>query len=214
MSDNVVFLQQLKENILDFDITLQGLEQLEMYVYFIIQTEQMTVGFKAEKTGIGDKWSVKIPPVPFLERTSYQFYMCVIANGYYFEPLRGTVTIMGSQEVYVTKPENTTLKSTIVPDNTASAAPTNIVMSIPAMESTPSKKRWSEKSIAELAAEITKDDANESKLPAKKTIIVNESTTSVGNTKDVVVKQILKDIGIVPPLPKSRASRFSLRKAH
>ncbi|MGI0075923.1 MAG: hypothetical protein ACREAU_00775 [Nitrosopumilaceae archaeon] len=192
MENNILFINATKDNFIDFDLTVQGIEEKETYVYLIIETtNNITVGFEASRQN-DNKWSVKIPPLPFLEKTTYNYHICTIVDGYHFTPLKGTVTITGSQEVYITNPQNTTLQSTVSPvDPPASAIPqttTGIVISVPTTENETPKKKWREKSIAEIASEITKT------APPKK-IIVTESATDKNNPKDDAVKEILKEFG-------------------
>ena len=114
--DNLVTITNIKENDIEFNVDVQGNKNEEINVTFIIEAKDMEIGFPAKK--IDDKWCVTIPPLPFLEKTGYNFHINVVVDGYLFEPLRGMVNVVGTHEVYTTTPKNVTISST-VPDNSS-----------------------------------------------------------------------------------------------
>lgn len=101
----MVTISNVKSNVLEFDADIQGVDTSDMAVKFIINANGMNIGFDARHLS-GSKWEVNIPPLPMLERTAYPFKMDVMSDGYYFEPLQGTVNIVGSHDVYVSTPSN------------------------------------------------------------------------------------------------------------
>ena len=107
--DNVVTVTNTKENILEFELTVQGLSAKKVEAKFIIKAKGMEFAFPCE-SGEGNKWSVTIPPMPQLERTAYNCCISVVADGYYFEPMTGTVNVVGTHEVYSSTPKNKTVE--------------------------------------------------------------------------------------------------------
>jgi len=106
--DNLVTISNTKENVLEFDVEIEGIDSNGMSVRFIIEASGVELGFDSKKQ-TEKKWTVNIPALSILEKTSYPFHIDVIVDGYYFEPLHGSVNVVGTHEVYASKPENVTL---------------------------------------------------------------------------------------------------------
>lgn len=106
--ENIVVISNTKENTLEFDVDVQGIETDEMAVRFVIETGTMDLGFDSEKQA-KNKWSVKIPALPILDTAMYPFHINIVVDGYNFTPLQGSVNVIGTHEVYASKPENITL---------------------------------------------------------------------------------------------------------
>jgi len=106
--DNLVTISNKKDNVLEFDVDVQGIDTNDMTVRFIIEASGMELGFDSKKQS-ERKWSVEIPALSMLDTTAYPFHIDIIVDGYYFEPLRGSVNVVGTHEVYASKPENVTL---------------------------------------------------------------------------------------------------------
>jgi len=104
----VVTISNSKDNTLEFDVDVQGIETDEMAVRFVIETGSMNLGFDSEKKA-KNKWSVKIPALPILDATMYPFHINIVVDGYNFTPLQGSVNVVGTHEVYASAPENITL---------------------------------------------------------------------------------------------------------
>jgi len=110
MDNNVVTITNTKDNTLEFTLHVQGLrEEGKPLVRFVIKTEGVCLTYPCNMTEEG-KWEVVIVKAGFFERTTYNFFIEVIADGYYFEPLSGTVNVVGSPELYSTKPQNITFQ--------------------------------------------------------------------------------------------------------
>jgi hypothetical protein len=106
--DNVVLINSSKETDLDFSLTLEG-PQTEPKVKFIIKTGKMELGFDCQK-GTENNWTVKIPRLDeILKNTAYNYTLMVFVDGYYLEPMKGSVNLQGTPDVYVTKPKNSKL---------------------------------------------------------------------------------------------------------
>jgi hypothetical protein len=109
--DNVVTINHTKENKLEFELTMDGVENKDTTVMMMIESKGMVLGFKAEHKE-KDTWTVKLPKLPMLERTAYQFHITVDVDGYHFEPFQGTCNVVGSAKIYSSDPKNVTLQPT------------------------------------------------------------------------------------------------------
>lgn len=96
--ENVISIVNTRENPLEFDISIQGVDDKETSVKFVIETNPVHFCFLCEK-GDGDKWIVNIPPLPHIERVSYPFHIEIVVDGYYFEPYSGTLIVTAEPEV-------------------------------------------------------------------------------------------------------------------
>lgn len=109
MDNNLVTISKVKDNVLEFNVIVKGIEETNMSVNFIIEADEMNLSFNSEKGKGEDDWSVKIPALSMLETTSYPFHIDVIVDGYHFEMSKGSITVVGSHDIYISKPENITL---------------------------------------------------------------------------------------------------------
>jgi hypothetical protein len=98
--DNVINITQTKDNTIEFDVKIDGLPAGDVKVLLIMHLEKFCLSFKCEPSEDG-KWRCTIPPLPFIERTAYKFNIAVIADGYYFEPFKGTLNVVNTAEIYV-----------------------------------------------------------------------------------------------------------------
>jgi hypothetical protein len=96
--ENVITIVNTRENPLDFDIVIQGVDSADAQVKFIIETNPVHFGFPCTR-GEGDKWNVVLPPLPHIERVSYNFHIEIVVDGYFFEPYRGTINVTAEPEV-------------------------------------------------------------------------------------------------------------------
>jgi len=108
MSTNILTITNKKKNDLEFDLEIEGLEGGPSDVRFVIETSEMDLGFKCTQQK-GKKCSVNIPPLPHLEKTMYPFRIEVVADGYYFVPMKGQVNVVGTFDVYASEPKNKTI---------------------------------------------------------------------------------------------------------
>jgi len=109
--DNVVSINHTKENVIEFDLTMEGVESKDVDVRFMVESKGMELCFKAAKKE-KNTWFVKLPKLPMLERTAYKFTIEVHADGYFFKVFNGTLNVVGSAEIYSSEPKNVTLKPT------------------------------------------------------------------------------------------------------
>lgn len=106
---NVVTITNVKDNTLEFNLSIEGIGAADPTVRFVIKTENVNLTFIAtqiEKT----TWGVTIPALSFLKRTAYDYVIEVILDGYYFEALKGTIDVIGTHELYTTTPVNKSLE--------------------------------------------------------------------------------------------------------
>ena len=196
--DNMVTISNVKTNVLEFNADIQGVDTSDMSVKFIINANGMNIGFDARHLS-GSKWEVDIPPLPMLERTAYPFKMDVMSDGYYFEPLQGTVNVVGSHDVYVSTPSNQKIEP---------ARQTKVSMPTPSDTEKVSSKPVEEKStplFKKLATKIVETKSPRSKKPTIKAkpkkitpliemapiTLTPMKKLSANQTTDDIVKKIL-----------------------
>ena len=97
--ENIVTISNIKENVLEFDLDIKGIDTDDISVSFVIETDNMELGFDA-KNEKDNKWIVKIPALAFLKTTIYPFHINVVVDGYHFTPLTGSLNVIGTQEIY------------------------------------------------------------------------------------------------------------------
>lgn len=193
--DNVVSINHTKENVIEFEMTTDGVETKGMSVRFIIEAKGMELGFMCKKKK-GDEWSVKLPDLPMLERTAYKFHVDVIADGYYFEPMKGTLNVTGTAELYTTTPKNKTLE----PEGKKKApAKKKAVKERVKTEPIRSNERSIE-SIAQSLMEQTKFDNPEQ--------LTEKTEEKPSDNKDDKVIAILEEVGIKPKKKTTRKISF------
>lgn len=125
--DNLIILNESKKNSLEFDLDVEGLDTTNVKVAYVLETKDYNMAFqcsqKKDKT-----WSVTIPPLSHIEKSTYKYHISVIAEGYYFEPLTGVANVEGSHQVYATKPEKAKTKDIdikqVIGEETSHSEPT------------------------------------------------------------------------------------------
>lgn len=220
MADNIVSINNLKEEILEFTLSITGVDTKDMTTCLVIEANGMKLSFQAVK-GEGDLWAVKLPALPILERTAYPYHLEIVAEGYHFEPMKGTLNVVGSHEVYVTTPKNskftppvsTEVKPAIKKESTAPVV----------YKTEPTKQR--EKPVEQVARELMEANAKKTIIPPKKVeatpaVIVETVKTNllpvipkteptVVPSKDQAVRDILEGAGMKSKAKKK--SRFSIK---
>lgn len=199
--DNVLSINHTKENVVDFEITTEGVETKDITVCLVVKAKGMDLCFEAKKKK-GDEWSVKIPKLPMLDRTTYNYHIQVQSDGYHFEPLKGKFNVVGSAEVYSTAPKNTTLDPDDKKETTKKKAAAK-----KAVKETSQPWRAGEKPIEQLARELMeKQDFTPAEVDKK----VQEAKDAVaempaGGNKDDKIRSILEEVGIKPKAPRKKA---------
>lgn len=223
---DTVSINNTKENTLEFDLSLQGISPADMEVRFVVEAVGMELAFKCIKQENG-KWKVDLPILPILEKTMYQFHFSVIADGYYFEPLRGNINVVGSAELYVSQPKNVKLLPTEPVEEITDDKKDKAAEREEKKEEKKDKKEESfvphtksrEKSIEQLAKELM-EQAERSVKPSKvkqpepKQPVVEETVAppvvnkpEVKKTKDQIAREILEQEGF----PVKKKKKFSIR---
>lgn len=191
--DNIISINHTKENIIEFDLTMEGVETKDVEVKMMVETKGMELGFKA-KNKEKDTWVVKLPKLPILERTAYKFYIEVHADGYYFMPFKGTLNVVGSAEVYSSEPKNVSLKSEKSEDDKSEPKKSEDKKDKKVSEAWRSK----EKPIEQIARELIEQQKYNTEEVTRK-VEENKQTDkpapSVGS-KDEKVMAILEEAGI------------------
>ncbi len=209
MADEIFSINNNQENILDFGLSIKGIAAKDIRAKLVIHANEMDLGFECMKQE-GDKWTVKLPALPILERTAYPYHFDIIADGYHFEPLKGTINVVGSHDLYVTAPKNPKMTS---PDNREVKKEAVASVVVPKVE--PTKQR--EKPIEQIARELM--ETTKAPLPKKveEPVVVKENLLPViqksepkkGGAKDQAVMDILKESGHKAKSKPKR--RFSIK---
>lgn len=189
--DNVVSINHTKENTIEFDLTIEGLEGDSIDVRFHVEAEGMMLTFPCTK-GSGNTWKVQIPELPMLKRTAYPYTIEVIADGYYFAPLKGSVNVVGSPDLYSTKPKNITLEPKQKKQSQESKSTTKETKD-------ETKEKTSESSNIENIARRLMSEQNFSKKQIEEKVEeINESTKDLpaADAKHSQVMRILEEAGI------------------
>lgn len=225
MAEEIVSINNLKENILQFELTVEGLSTKDFDAKFVIHSSDMEMAFPCKK-GDDNKWTVTLPPLPMLERTAYPFHLQVVAEGFQFRPMRGAVNVVGSPEVYApagvknTKLESPSKAVAPVKETKASVIPARVDV-----------KRGREKPVEQIARELMEANKTATKktIEESKTVKVEPVQPKVGkkeallptielepkskpdtSKKDQAARKVLEDLGIKVPKVKT-GKRFSLK---
>lgn len=192
--DNMVTISNVKSNVLEFNADIEGVDTSDMSVQFIINANGMNLGFDAKHLS-GSTWEVSIPPLSMLEKTAYPFKMDVTSDGYYFEPLQGTVNVVGSHDIYVSTPSNQKLEPakraevSILPPSTVEEKTTPLFKKITNMGT----KHVLESKKSKPIKLSTKNNKAPTKVEplVEKAISLTPMKKSKSKTNDDIVKRIL-----------------------
>lgn len=102
--ENLIVINQSKKSDLEFELDIEGLDGKSADVRLVIKAKGYELAFPCKKAK-GNKHTVSIPPMQHLDKSTYPFCITVVVDGYYFEPLKGTVNVEGSHKVYASTPE-------------------------------------------------------------------------------------------------------------
>jgi hypothetical protein len=200
---DAVTIDNTKEQQLELEMTIQGVDATkETKLCFVIESENMYFGFKAEK-GEGDNWVVNLPKLPMLARTTYDYKVVVVSDGYYFEPASGIVTVVGPREVYSSEPKNATVKPVKKAGDKKVEKKKVEIKKKPAISE---HLRQREKPISQIAAELMEMRRIDKPKFSDVMLAESEEFTPEPDSKDEKVLQILKDAG----LASKQRSKFKL----
>lgn len=215
--ENVLTITNLKQNILEFNAGLEGISDNEMKVRLIIEANGMDFGFDAKRVK-GTLWEVIIPPLPMLEKTAYPFRMDVVSEGYFFDPLHGTMNVVGAHELYITDPKNTNITPRTVEElpkkHTAKPAGTKEIDNntekvspkvLKPIASSPEDKKPADTSIADSMARLRANAGIKKKKPAPKKI-VKRAAIKESITEEEIAATSLEEMieNISKPTPKKK----------
>lgn len=207
--DNNVTITNTKESVLDFQVTVNGVEVEDMKVRFVVETTLGEMGFVATKKD-NEKWAVTIPALPHVERTAHNFRIDVVVDGYYFEAMRGVLNVTGPVDLYATvpKPEaKPSVNPSVKPEIPKKAETPTVPVTPPNAANKPITKSWSpikpvqeseetKKPVEKLAEKISKKVAEKADKKSKVKKAIDESKTK----KKIVEK---KETTIDTPLVTS-----------
>lgn len=209
MSDNkyVVTLSNLRQNTLEFELEADGISINEADVQLVIEAANMGLTFDAKRTS-GKKWEVNVPPLPMLKRTNYPFKVTLASEGFYFEPMSGSVNVVGNGTVNVTSiPTGRTKNITTMSESEkrltafggdgnklnpkedkSTSSRTNIFENVSTVKRQPKNRPSTIKEIVEEAeSQIESNDTN--KKDELVSMILSEMKTSTGKKKQPILKK-------------------------
>jgi len=202
--DNIININNTKENALEFEMTIEGASKGDVECSFVIEAKGMELRFDAvlenEKE---NKWIVKLPKLDILERTAYKCYTEVIAEGQYFTPMKGSVNVVGSAEIYTSSPKNLTIESDLKKE---AKKPLSEKVKLDLPRSTP--RRQSEKSIEQIAKELMENENLDLGNINKKVEKRKAAKGKIDESKNDKVKAILEEAGIKPKKKKREKISF------
>jgi len=102
--ENILLINANKPSTLDFEVDIQGIDNTKkITVRFCMYVGKIMYCFKAkpEKKN-SSKYIVEIPKLPNIPKTTHNFTVEVIADGYYFEALKGEANVSGDPLAHVT----------------------------------------------------------------------------------------------------------------
>lgn len=107
-----------KLNVLEFDIEITGVDEKDMEVRFVIESDDMDLGFSSKK--ISQKtWAVEIPAMKILDGESYPYHISVVVDGYAFKGITGNVNILNSNNIKASGVKNTSTSAGVAKKSTA-----------------------------------------------------------------------------------------------
>ena len=193
---DAVTIDNTKEQQLELEMTIQGVDGTkETKLCFVIESENMYFGFKAER-GQGDNWVVNLPKLPMLARTTYDYKVVVVSDGYYFEPASGIVTVVGPREVYSSEPKNATVKP-VKKAGDKKVEPKKVEKKKAPVVS--EHLRQGEKPISQIARELMEMRGGTKPKFSDVMLAENETVIPEPDSKDDKVLQILQDAGYKSP---------------
>jgi len=180
---DVITLTAVKDNIFDFTLDIQGMDNLEgLRVQLVLHCNGIHYGFDCKRDGPENKFTVTIPPLPHVERSAYQYSIEVVADGYHFTPVTGTANFTQDPFVSGTRPE---IRTSVTPPAQRIHVPEKVIT------------RHSEKSIRQIAEEVTA--ANKAGVTSEVVDrIASEkiSKTSVEKIKKIQRSSLLKELAV------------------
>lgn len=198
--ENPIKINHLKQNTIEFELEVEGdkVEGEEYHVRFVIETNGVDLLFGCNVAG--KKCVANIPVLDFIDKTTFNYRIEVVVDGYYFEASRGIITVVGTNEIYTTQPKvklTTTTGSTNDGDRTTGRAKASQDRMNDKEESSPSKDQ-AKKSKSVKEGKLLKTLVNGS-TPTEDIAkaIMSESDESIISTHseaDSKVRQILANI--------------------
>jgi len=196
--DNIININNTKENALEFEMVIEGLNTSDVECNFVIEASGMELRFDAVLESKDDnKWLVKLPKLDILERTAYNCYTEVIAEGQYFTPMKGSINVVGSAEIFSSSPKNLTIESDVEKHKE------HVKLEEQREEKRKAQSwRQNEKSIAQIASELMENQKFDKENVEK--LVEDKKAVGVLNEKDAKVRAILEEAGIKPKKKKKK----------
>jgi len=194
--DNLISISNVKENILDFEVDITNIETKDMCVYFVIEASEMDLKFECKRVENSKRsWTVIIPPLEMLETTTYNFHIDIIVDGYHFCPMNGNINVVGTHDVYVSRPKLVLNPSNV--NKSINQAKEPIKTDNESIKEPIKKVKEPAKKVKEPVKKV-KEPVKKVKEPVKK---VKEPVkeNSKSSSKDSKIREILSNLYDTPP---------------
>lgn len=177
MNTETLKITHNRETSFEFELNVTGISTESAIVRFMINVmDSFSISFLCVH-GDENKWNVTIPPLDnFMEEGNHTFTIEMIAEGFYFAPVKGTAEVGAIAEVNVSIPQNNISVTLSDVTNTSDRA---------VKDSKPTTKKKSENN---------KPPKKQKPLDTNESIISQLNRDLVGNGKDSVIKSLLKRI--------------------
>lgn len=208
---NTILITTQHENIIEFDIKVDGLQCSEVQARIILKTEQFDINHLADRKkdkNNKDTWQCAIPPHAFFkDEETYPFDIEVIVDGYYFRPFSGDFKITMAGDVEAFNVINTTniVQTEEVPE---------LVIEEPEVEEAVAPKPTFEELTKKVLerGKVRRDRLEDQKTTVEETPVLDDieatvnniindisadesvSEATINNEMDDVVNNIIKDI--------------------
>ncbi len=203
MDEHIVSINQQKENILQFHVSIEGTDADDAIVRLVVDLHNgMMLVFPCVNLS-GEEYEARIPALTHIERTAYPCFIEVITNGYYFKAMKGVVNVTSSATI-TAQPTTTFTKKSTTEDNKTTednASEKSTEESLSFFTSKPTNPSLGVKGVKDLAENLAADKIKPVEPTPKKAVIIEETVVlpiqTETETKDTRVKQVLESMGIV-----------------
>ena len=110
VTNNIVRVNNQKDSELAFEVIIQGVSEETpddmLRCRFVIHGPSFDVSLLCRRVpGTDNRWTVTVPPMPFLHGDSHKFSLWLVVDGYFFEPATGNLIFVAEPEVNL-QPDN------------------------------------------------------------------------------------------------------------
>lgn len=226
MDDHIVSINQQKENIIQFHVSIEGTDSDDATVRLVVDLHNgMMLTFPCVKLS-GEEYEARIPALTHIERTAYPCFIEVITNGYYFKAMKGVMNVTGSATI--TAQPTTTFNKTSSeskPTDDEHKEPPSAEESLSFFTTKPTNPSLGVSGVKDMAVKAIAEQARQKKVSVPEMVIpavVEDTETSVNpvqetsqetslNENDDKIKKVLESMGIVSK-PKRKIPKLKMAR--